>query len=88
MLLEGFSYFLFLKCAPNVTHLGLLLFSSFLKKEVPEGNEPRKFDVFYSSSSSGQGVMIPQEGKHRNVPYGIVISKDIILTPCPEEDEE
>ena len=34
------------------------------------------------------GVLIPQEGKHRNVPYGIVISKDIILTPCPEEDEE
>ena len=24
-----------------MTHLGLLLFSSLLKKEVPEGNEPR-----------------------------------------------
>ena len=23
-----------------------------------------------------------------NVPYGIVISKDLILTPCPEDDEE
>ena len=32
---------MFLKCAPNVTQLGLLLFSSLLKKEVPEGNEPR-----------------------------------------------
>ena len=34
------------------------------------------------------GVLIPQEGKHRNVPYGIVISKNNILTPCPEKDEE
>ena len=31
--------FLFLKCAPNVTHLGLLLFSTRLKTEVPRGNE-------------------------------------------------
>ena len=45
LLLEGFSYFLFLKCDSNVTHLGLLLFSSLLKKEVPEGNEPIKFDI-------------------------------------------
>ena len=34
------------------------------------------------------GILIPQEGKFRNVPYGIVISKDLILTPCPEDDEE
>ena len=34
------------------------------------------------------GILVAQEGKHRNVPYGIVISKDIILTPCPEDDEE
>ena len=33
------------------------------------------------------GILIPQEGKLRNIPYGIVISKDLILTPCPEEDE-
>ncbi|MBR2476113.1 MAG: Fic family protein [Bacteroidaceae bacterium] len=33
------------------------------------------------------GILIPQEGKHRNIPYGIVISKDLILTPCSEEDE-
>ena len=32
---------MFLKCAPNVTQLGLLLFSSLLKKEVPRRNEPR-----------------------------------------------
>lgn len=34
------------------------------------------------------GILIPQEGKFRNVPYGIVISKDLILTPCPEDEEE
>lgn len=34
------------------------------------------------------GILIPQEGKFRNVPYGIVISKDMILTPCPEDDED
>ena len=34
------------------------------------------------------GILIPQEGKFRNVPYGIVISKDLILTPCPDDDEE
>ena len=34
------------------------------------------------------GILIPQEGKFRNVPYGIVISKDLILTPCPEDDED
>ena len=34
------------------------------------------------------GILIPQEGKFRNVPYGIVISKDLLLTPCPEDDEE
>ena len=34
------------------------------------------------------GILVPQEGKHRNVPYSIVISKDIILTPCPEDEEE
>ena len=34
------------------------------------------------------GILIPQEGRFRNVPYGIVISKDLILTPCPEDDEE
>ena len=33
-------------------------------------------------------ILIPQEGKFRNVPYGIVISKDLILTPCPEDDED
>jgi Fic family protein len=34
------------------------------------------------------GILVPQEGRFRNVPYGIVISKDLILTPCPEDDEE
>lgn len=34
------------------------------------------------------GILIPQEGKFRNVPYGIVISKDMILTPGPEDGEE
>ncbi len=34
------------------------------------------------------GILVPQEGKFRNVPYGIVISKDLILTPCPEDDED
>ena len=33
------------------------------------------------------GILIPQEGKFRNVPYGIVISKDMILNPGPEGDE-
>ena len=33
------------------------------------------------------GILIPQEGKFRNVPYGIVISKDMILTPGPEDGE-
>ncbi len=33
------------------------------------------------------GVLVPQEGKHRNIPYGIAISKDLILTPCSEDDE-
>ena len=33
------------------------------------------------------GILIPQEGKFRNVPYGIAISKDFILTPCPEDEE-
>ena len=34
------------------------------------------------------GILVPQEGRFRNVPYGIVISKDMILTPCPEDDED
>ena len=33
------------------------------------------------------GILIPQEGKFRNVPYGIVISKDLILSPGPEAGE-
>lgn len=33
------------------------------------------------------GILIPREGKFRNVPYGIVISKDMILNPGPEGDE-
>ena len=34
------------------------------------------------------GILVPQDGKYRNVPYGIVISKDVILTPCPNDEEE
>ncbi len=34
-----------------------------------------------------RGILIPQEDKLRNVPYGIVISKDMILIPGPEGDE-
>lgn len=34
------------------------------------------------------GILVPQEGKYRNVPYAIVISKNLILTPYPEEDDE
>ena len=34
------------------------------------------------------GILVPGEGRFRNVPYGIVISKDMILTPCPEDDED
>ena len=45
MLLEGLSCFLFLKCDLNVTQLGLLLFSTRLKKEVLRGNEPYYFIV-------------------------------------------
>ena len=33
------------------------------------------------------GILIPQEGKFRNVSYGIVISKDLILSPGPEDGE-
>ena len=34
------------------------------------------------------GILVPQGSKYRNVPYGIVISKDVILTPCPIDEEE
>lgn len=34
------------------------------------------------------GILVPQEGKHRNVPYGIVISSDLTLTPHPEDDDD
>ncbi len=34
------------------------------------------------------GILVPQEGRFRNVPYGIAISKDMTLTPCPDDEEE
>ena len=34
------------------------------------------------------GILVPQEGRFRNVRYGIIISKDLILIPCPEDDED
>ncbi len=33
------------------------------------------------------GILVAQEGKTRNVPYGIVISKDMTLIPSADEDE-
>ena len=33
------------------------------------------------------GILVPQEGKQRNVSYGIRISDNLILTPGPKEDE-
>ena len=46
MLLEGFFLFIVPKSILNVTHLGLHFISMPLKKEVPEGNEPRKYVNF------------------------------------------
>lgn len=36
---------------------------------------------------SDEGILVAQPGKFRNIPYGIVISKDLILTPCPDEED-
>ena len=33
------------------------------------------------------GILIPQNGKYRNINYGIAISKDIVYTPCADDDE-
>ncbi len=33
------------------------------------------------------GILVPQEGKQRNVSYGIRISDNLVLTPGPKEDE-
>ena len=33
------------------------------------------------------GVLVAQQGRFRNVAYGIQISKDVILTPCPDGED-
>ena len=42
----GFSFLWAIFYSEKRGYLGLLLFSTCLKKEVLEGNEPRKFDIF------------------------------------------
>lgn len=34
------------------------------------------------------GILIPQEERHKNIPYGIVVSKDLILNPSPDDDDD
>lgn len=34
-----------------------------------------------------KGLLVPKSGKHRNVPYGIRISGDRILSPGPDDEE-